>query len=48
MDKPIEKLDKYTELTLVNHWKQIVQETKEYSFNNSCEDDDWILVNYPK
>lgn len=44
MDPIIKKLDYYTELTLVNHWKQSVNKTILNSFNNSSEDDDWVFV----
>lgn len=44
MDPIIEKLDYYTELTLVNYWKENVNKTKLNSLNNYSEDNDWVFV----
>lgn len=44
MDPIIEKLDYYTELTLVNYWKENVNNTKFNSLNNSSQDNDWVFV----
>jgi len=46
MDPIIEKLDYYTELTLVNYWKDNVNKTKLNSLNNSSEDNDWVFVQH--
>ena len=45
MDPYIKILDYFTELSLVNYWKENVDKTKKNIYNNTLNNDDWILVN---